>query len=151
VGFGAIETNLLLNHSDFARAVTRFSQRRGFESVVDSARRLREAINHGPLREVMGRARNSFAAHYDPTLMAKALSQVESLELMELRDQGAYLDAVDRMFDISFAELSHAQYRRGSMEDSIKAALNDLLDLHGLLIPVVQAFAASLYAEAQGF
>jgi hypothetical protein len=141
----------LLNHPDFDRVVTRCSRRRGFRDLPEAARVLRETANRGPLREVMGLARNGYAGHYDPGLFARALAQVESFELMDLPGQGCRHNVVDRLFDISLVEVSHARYRRGDEEESIRAAMNDLLDLHGALIPVVQGLVAGLYAEAEGF
>lgn len=141
----------LVNHPDFDRVVTRCSRRRGFNSLPDLARLLRLRLNRGPLREVMGRARNAFGGHYDAALMAGALAKVEPWELMDLPGQGARHNVVDRLFDISFTELSHARYNRESMEESLKAAVEDLLDVHHALVPVVQGLVAGLYYEAEGF
>ena len=58
-------------------------------------------------------------------------------------------DVIDRLFDISFADLSHARYRRATVEESYKAALEDLLGLQDALVPLVQGLVAGLYAEAQ--
>jgi len=141
----------LLNHQDFDRVVARCSRRRGFGDLANAARVLREVVNRGALREVMGLARNGYAGHYDAVLFAKALAQVEPSELMDLPSQGCRHNVVDRLFDISLVEVSHSRYRRGDEEESIKAAINDLLDLQGALIPVVQGLVAGLYAEAEGF
>ncbi len=140
----------LVNHHDLDRLVQRFSWRPCLRSLGEDLKSLRQAINRGPLRQVMGLARNGFAGHYDRALFSKALTQVESWELMDLPGRGVRHNVLDRLFDISLVEVSHARYQRESVEDSIRDAMNDLIDLHGALIPVVQGLVAGLYYEAEG-
>ncbi len=137
-----------LEKSDFDRAVERCARRRGFESILDDARKLRDALDQGPLRDMIGHTRNRFTAHYDPELIRQALAQIAPAELTEVGDHGAYFNVVDRLFDVSFGERSHAQYQRATPEDSVKAAVGDIQGLHELLIPVVQALVTGLFDEA---
>jgi hypothetical protein len=141
----------LLNHPDFDRVVARCARRRSLDALPEHAKTLRAAINRGPLGDVMGLARNGYAGHYDAEHFANALAQVESSELMDLPGHGCRHNVVDRLFDISLVEVSHSRYKLKDVEESIVAAMNDLLDLQRALIAVVQGLVAGLYAEAEGF
>jgi hypothetical protein len=140
----------LVNHSDFSRVLQRCSRRSGFEEILALGHRLRLSVNAGPVRHVIGRARNGFGGHYDPKLIAAALEKVDDADLMDIPASGARHNVVDTLFDISFAEISHAQYRLDTVEESYKAAIGGILDVHNALVPLIQGVVAAMYAEAQG-
>jgi hypothetical protein len=121
-----------------------------YQGALAEAENLKDLIKDARLEKVTTFARKRWAAHYDKEYFERALSFIDRGDLMELPGRGMHFNVCDILFDQVLAHESHQAFKGEKIEDSVKAALEAILDLQRALITVANALVFALYDHAQG-